>query len=111
MVEQVEKGLSQEAVEPVADGLAPPRRKRGSVERLTREELEALLAAAYGASGVRGLMIRTLLETGSRVNAFCRRRGEDISFSDLEIRITDKDDKTRDVPILRSLANELRPHL
>jgi len=35
-----------------AVGLAPPRRKCGSVERL-REELEALLAAAYGASGVR----------------------------------------------------------
>ncbi len=36
-----------------AVGLAPPRRKRGSVERLTRDELEALLAEAYGASGVR----------------------------------------------------------
>ncbi len=94
-----------------AVGLAPPRRKRGSVERLTRDELEALLAAAYGASGVRGLMIRTLLETGSRVGAFSRMRVEDISFSDLEIRITDKGDKTRDVPILRSLANELRLHL
>ncbi len=34
-----------------------------------------------------------------------------ISFSELEIRITDKGDKTRDVPILRSLANELRLHL
>ncbi len=94
-----------------AVGLAPPRRKRGSVERLTREELEALLAAAYGASGVRGLMIRTLLETGSRVGAFSRMRVEDISFSELEIRIIDKGDKTRDVPILRSLANELLLHL
>jgi len=94
-----------------AVGLAPPRRKRGSVERLTRDELEALLAEAYGASGVRGLLIRTLLETGSRVGAFSRMRVEDISFSELEIRIIDKGDKTRDVPILRSLANELRLHL
>ena len=94
-----------------AVGLAPPRRKRGSVERLTRDELEALLAEAYGASGVRGLLLRTLLETGSRVGAFSRMRVEDISFSELEIRITDKGDKTRDVPILRSLANELRLHL
>ncbi len=111
MAEQVEKGLSQEAVEPVAVGLAPPRRKRGSVERLTRDDIDALLAEAYGASGVRGLLLRTLLETGSRVGAFSRMRVEDISFSELEIRITDKGDKTRDVPILRSLANELRLHL
>ncbi len=94
-----------------AVGLAPPRRKRGSVERLTRDELEALLAEAYGASGVRGLLLRTLLETGSRVGAFSRMHVEDISFSELEIRIIDKGDKTRDVPILRSLANELRLHL
>ena len=94
-----------------AVGLALPRRKRGSVERLTRDELEALLAEAYDASGVRGLLLRTLLETGSRVGAFSRMRVEDISFSELEIRITDKGDKTRDVPILRSLANELRLHL
>ncbi len=103
------KHLIAEACKAV--GLAPPRRKRGSVERLTRDELEALLAEAYGASGVRGLLIRTLLETGSRVGAFSRMRVEDISFSELEIRIIDKGDKTRDVPILRSLANELRLHL
>ena len=62
-------------------------------------------------SGTQGLLIRTLLETGSRVSAFSRMRVEDLSFSELEIRITDKGDKTRDVPILRSLANELRLHL
>lgn len=92
-------------------GLTPPKRKRGSVARLTQEEFEAFLDAAYKRSGVHGLMVRTLLETGSRVSAFCRMRVEDISFADLEIRITDKGDKTRDVPILRSLANELRLHL
>ncbi len=56
-------------------------------------------------------MLRTLLETGSRVNAFTRMEVEDISFSELEIRVTDKGDKTRDIPILPSLANELRLHL
>ena len=92
-------------------GLTSPKRKRGSVERLTQDEFEAFLNTAYSRSGVQGLLIRTLLETGSRVSAFCRMRVEDISFSELEIRITDKGDKTRDVPILRSLANELRLHL
>ena len=33
-------------------GLTPPRRKKGSVDRLTHEELEVLLQAAYGASGL-----------------------------------------------------------
>ena len=92
-------------------GLTPPQRKKGSVDRLTREELEALLSAAYASSGIRGLLIRSLLETGSRVGAFCQLCVEDISFAELEVRVRDKGGKTRDVPILQSLANELRIHL
>ncbi len=92
-------------------GLQVSKQKKGSVDRLTKDEFEAFLNTAYARSGAQGLLIRTLLETGSRVSAFCRMRVEDISFSELEIRITDKGDKTRDVPILRSLANELRLHL
>ena len=92
-------------------GLQVAKQKKGSVDRLTKDEFEAFLNTAYARSGAQGLLIRTLLETGSRVSAFSRMRVEDISFSELEIRITDKGDKTRDVPILRSLANELRLHL
>ena len=92
-------------------GLQVSKQKKGSVDRLTKDEFEAFLNTAYARSGAQGLLIRTLLETGSRVSAFCRMRVEDISFSELEIRITDKGDKARDVPILRSLANELRLHL
>ncbi len=92
-------------------GLTPPKHKRGSVDRLTQDEFQAFLNTAYSRSGVQGLMIRTLLETAGRVSAFCRMRVEDISFVELEIRIEDKGDKTRDVPILQSLANELRLHL
>ncbi len=92
-------------------GLQVSKQKKCSVDRLTKDEFEAFLNTAYSRSGAQGLLIRTLLETGSRVSAFCRMRVEDISFSELEIRITDKGDKNRDVPILRSLANELRLHL
>ena len=92
-------------------GLQVSKPKKGSVDRLTKDEFEAFLNTAYARSGAQGLLIRTLLETGSRVSAFSRMRVEDISFSELEIRVTDKGDKTRDVPILRSLANELRLHL
>ena len=56
-------------------------------------------------------MIRSLLETGSRVGAFCQLCVEDISFAELEVRVRDKGGKTRDVPVLQSLANELRIHL
>lgn len=93
-------------------GLQPPKRKKkGAAERLTSEELEAFLAAAYEHSGRRGLMMRALFETGMRVGAFARMNAEQIAFRDLEVRVEGKGDKRRDVPILDSLANELRLHL
>jgi len=93
-------------------GLSPPKRKKsGAVDRLTREELEAFLQAAYNHSGRRGLMMRTLFETGTRVSTFVGIEAEDLSFADREIRVTGKGYKDRDVPILASLANELRVHL
>lgn len=94
-------------------GLSPPDRSgQGSPERLSSEEQEAFLNAAYDRGGRTGLMMRTLLETGARVSAFVKVRVEDISFRDLEIRLREtKGDKPRDVPILSSLANELRLHI
>ncbi len=92
-------------------GLRPPKKRKGSVDRLNREELEALLDVAYRKSGVTGLMIRTLLETGSRVGAFCEIRAEHFSYVELEIRVLDKGHKYRDIPILKGLANELKIHL
>ena len=95
-----------------AVGIAPSRhRKKGSVDRLNKEELEAFLEAAYEHSGRRGLMMRTLFETGLRVGTFVEIDVEAISFGDLEIRVEGKGDKRRDVPILPSLANELRLHI
>ena len=95
-----------------AASLSPPKRKKkGSVDRLTQEELGAFLEAAYAHSGRRGLMMRTLFETGCRVSAFTGLEVEDLSFAELEIRVRGKGDKSRDVPILSSLANELRLHL
>jgi len=79
-------------------GLTPPQRSKGSVERLTREEVGRLLDTAYATSGARGLMVRTLLETGSRVGAFSQLRVEDISFTELELRVTDKGNRARDMP-------------
>ena len=93
-------------------GLTPPdRSSEGSPERLTSEELEAFLEAAYKRSGRRGLMMRALFETGTRVGTFVKIDASDIAFRDREIRVVGKGEKARDVPILRSLANELRLHL
>jgi integrase/recombinase XerD len=94
-------------------GLSPPDRSgEGSPERLSTKEQEAFLNAAYDRDGRTGLMMRTLLETGARVSAFVKIQVEDISFRDLEIRLREtKGDKPRDVPILSSLANELRLHV
>ena len=92
-------------------GLTPPKRKRGSVDRLNRVEFERFLDVAYGESGTKGLMLRTLLETGSRVNAFCGLKAEEVNLDELEVHVKDKGNKTRDIPILKSLANELRLHL
>jgi len=94
-------------------GLSPPDRSgSGSPERLSSEEQEAFLNAAYDRDGRTGLMMRVLLETGARVSAFVKIRVEDISFRDLEIRLREtKGDKPRDVPILSSMANELRLHV
>ena len=94
-------------------GLSPPDRSgQGSPERLSSEEQEAFLNAAYDRDGRTGLMMRTLLETGARVFAFVKIRVEDIAFRDLEIRLREtKGDKPRDVPTLSSLANELRLHV
>jgi len=94
-------------------GLSPPDRSgEGSPERLSTEEQEAFLNAAYDRGGRTGLMMRALLETGARVSAFVKIRVEDISFRDLEIRLREtKGEKPRDVPILSPLANELKLHI
>ena len=94
-------------------GLSPPDRSgQGSPERLSTEEQEAFLEAAYDRDGRTGLMMRTLLETGARVSAFVKIRVEDIAFRDLEIRLREtKGDKPRDVPMLSSLAHELQLHV
>ena len=69
-------------------GLSPPDRSgQGSPERLSTEEQEAFLKAAYDRDGRTGLMMRTLLETGARVSAFVKIRVEDVAFRDLEIRL------------------------
>ena len=79
-------------------GLQVSKQKKGSVDRLTKDEFEAFLNTAYARSGVQGLLIRTLLETGSRVSAFCRMRVEDLSFRNLRSGSTTKEIRRETCP-------------
>ena len=62
--------------------------------------------------GERGLFIKTLFQTGARVSEFVNIKVEDIFFEEQMILITKaKGGKSRYVPILPELAQELRTHL
>lgn len=82
------------------------------IERLSREEERKLIQQAYKAKGEYGLLIKTLFMTGARVSEFASLRVEDFYFDELMILIDKgKGGKSRYVPILSELAQELRTHL
>jgi integrase/recombinase XerD len=82
------------------------------IERLSREEERKLIQQAYTARGEYGLLIKTLFMTGARVAEFAALRIEDFYFDELMILIDKgKGGKSRYVPILAELAQELRTHL
>src|SRR4029453_4350979 len=82
------------------------------IARLSREEEERLIKHAYRMKGERGLLIKTLFQTGARVSEFVNIPVEDGFFGEQMILIGKaKGGKSRYVPILPELAQELRTHL
>jgi len=82
------------------------------IERLSREEERRLIDTAYRLPGTRGLLIKTLFQTGARVSEFVHIQVEDVYFEEQMIRIRHgKGGKQRYVPILPELAQELQTHL
>src|SRR5262249_45586706 len=82
------------------------------VERLSREEEKRLIQAAYRDKSEHGLLIKTLFQTGARVSEFINIRVRDFFFDETMILIHKaKGGKSRYVPILPDLAQELRTHL
>ena len=82
------------------------------IERLSREEERRLINMAYRLPGTRGLLIKTLFQTGARVSEFVHIQVEDVFFDEQMIRIRQgKGGKQRYVPILPELAQELQTHL
>lgn len=97
--------------------LAPPPKRRRVVQRLSREEVERLLEAAYRLhprKPVYGLMLKTLFHTGCRVSEFVHLRAQDVHLDGEAPHLyvhKAKKDSERYVPILPALAQELRVHL
>ena len=82
------------------------------IERLSAEEERRLIHTAYRLPGTRGLLIKTLFQTGARVSEFVHIQVEDVYFEEEMILIRQgKGGKPRYVPILPELAQELRTHL
>jgi integrase/recombinase XerD len=93
-------------------GLQGAKVRKRAVLRLSREEEQRLIQQAYREKGERGLLIKTLFQTGARVSEFVNIRVEDFFFDEVMILIVKgKGGKSRYVPILPALAQEIRTHL
>jgi integrase len=65
----------------------PPTRQR-VIARLSRTDEERLIAQAYRMPGVRGLLIKTLFQTGARVSEFVQVQVSDVYFDEQMLLIT-----------------------
>ena len=93
-------------------GLNRPTHRRGDVDRLSEEDQERFVAAAYTTAGVRGLMVQTLLLTGLRVAEFCALRIEDLSFAERALTVeSGKGGVRRRVALPAELARALKLHV
>ncbi len=92
--------------------LERPKARKRAVARLSRDEERRLIAHAYRRKGTRGLLIKTLFQTGARVSEFVHIKVHELFFDEQMILIAKaKGGKSRYVPILPELAQELRTHL
>ncbi len=83
-----------------------------AIQRLSRDEEQRLIQGAYRDKGERGLLIKTLFQTGARVSEFVNIKVEEFFFEEAMLLLAKgKGGKSRYVPILPELAQELRTHL
>lgn len=93
-------------------GLARPARRRSVVDRLSGDEARRLIERAYSEGGARGLMVKTLFQSGTRVAEFVALDVGDFFREERAIVVRrGKGDKGRSIPILPALAHELATHL
>ena len=93
-------------------GIERMKTRKRVIERLSRDEERRLIQHAYRDRSEHGLLIKTLFQTGARVSEFANIKVEHFFFDELMILINNgKGGKSRYVPILQELAQELRTHL
>src|SRR5918911_1484973 len=93
-------------------GIGRVKTRKRVVDRLSRDEERRLIQHAYRDRSEHGLLIKTLFQTGARVSEFANIKVEHFFFDELMILIDKgKGGKSRYVPILSELAQELRTHL
>jgi integrase/recombinase XerD len=93
-------------------GIKRVKTRKRIVERLSRDEERRLIQHAYRERGEHGLLIKTLFQSGARVSEFANIKVEHFFFDELMILIDKgKGGKSRYVPILPELGQELRTHL
>ncbi len=86
--------------------------RKNVIVRLSRNEEQKLIAQAYREKSNNGLLLKTLFLTGARVSEFVSLKVEDLFFDEQMILIEKgKGGKSRYVPVLAELAQELRTHL
>ena len=92
--------------------LARVKTRKRVVDRLSRDEEQRLIRQAYKDRGEHGLLIKTLFQSGARVSEFVGVRVEHFFFDEQMLLIDKgKGGKSRYVPLLPELAQELRTHL
>jgi integrase/recombinase XerD len=92
--------------------IARVKARKRVIQRLSSEEEQRLIRMAYREKGERGLLIKTLFQTGARASEFAHIKVEDFFLDEATILITQgKGGKSRYVPILPGLAQELRTYL
>jgi len=86
--------------------------RKNVIHRLSRDEERKLIGQAYRENSSYGLLLKTLFLTGARVSEFVSLKVEDFYLDEQMILIQKgKGGKSRYVPILQELAQELKTHL
>lgn len=63
-------------------GIERVKSRKRIVQRLSRDEEQHLIQHAYKQSGERGLLVKSLFQTGARVSEFVNIKGEDFFFEE-----------------------------
>jgi len=93
-------------------GIKRLKTRKNVIHRLSRDEEQKLIGCAYRENSSYGLLLKTLFLTGARVSEFVSIKVGDLYFDEQMILIQKgKGGKSRYVPILPELTQELKTHL